>query len=115
MAICPWLANLLCSMANPQIIAKACEVMLLGAKAFKDKGYGSYEARLHAALMGKAIAQAVEQGMEANESNLAALSHALYNHSAWRQKFEKEGIFQKAAAKQSGLDNLLAELKEEGV
>lgn len=104
-----------CSMQINEAIRKSSEEMFLGAKAFKDKGYTAYEARLHAALVGRIIANRLNDGMQANDKNFAALFHALYNHSAWRQKFEKEGIFPKAGAKESGLDNLLASLDEEGV
>ena len=98
-----------------EAIRKSSEEMFLGAQAFKDKGYKAYEAKLHAALVGRCLAKRISEGMEPNDKNLGAMFHALYNHSAWRQKFEKKGIFEKASAKDDGLDNLLASLEDEGL
>ena len=98
-----------------EAIRKSSEEMLLGAKVFKDKGYKNYEAKLHAALVGRVMANRINDGLEVSDKTLAALFHALYNHSAWTKKFEKEGIFPKASAKDSGLDNLLASLEDEGL
>lgn len=98
-----------------EAIRKSSEEMFLGAQAFKDQGFSAYEARLHAALVGRCLAKRISEGMKPNDKNFAALFHALYNHGAWRQKFEKKGVFEKASAKDGGLDNLLASLEDEGV
>ena len=107
----------LCSMkTNRELVAIAQGVIESAAKAFKDRGADSYSADRHAAGMGLALHKAQKENGEAlNADQLAALCHATYNHSAFRQKFEKAGIFPKAEARVSGLGNLLAELSEEGV
>tara|TARA_R110000868_G_scaffold40556_2_gene139838 strand:+ start:1518 stop:1838 length:321 start_codon:yes stop_codon:yes gene_type:complete len=94
-----------------KVLAKASETMTLAAQHYKDKGATKYTAELHCGSVGYAMAQAVKGGMEANSANLGAMVHALYNHSAWRQKFEKAGIFEKA--QERSFENMAAGLEEE--
>jgi len=96
-------------------IKSAAETMKLGAQVQKDKGRTAYKAKMHAALAGYAMAKELAAGLEPTAENLAALFHALYNHSAWRQKFEDAGIFPKAKERAKGdLADLLSELEDEG-
>jgi hypothetical protein len=120
-------------MTIQEMIKKACETMQLAAQAFADRGQKSYTTEMHAACAGKAINiimqdRAREIGDEIEKSQacasvtvtlsaaeLAALFHALYNQSAWRQKFEKAGIFAAATKRATTFEGLMAELDEEGV
>lgn len=96
-------------------LKNAAETMKLGAQVQKDEGRTAYKAEMHAALAGHAMAKELAAGLEPTAGNLAAMFHALYNHSAWRQKFEKDGIFPKAEERaKGGLADLLSELEEEG-
>ena len=94
-------------------ITMAGTTLELSARAFKDKGFESYEAKCHAAACGRAIAKAIGGGMEPNQANLGGLFQAIYNHSAWRQKFEKLGIYTKAGDKVAS-QSLAEMLEEEG-
>jgi len=90
------------------------ETLELVARAQADKGVRSYSAALHAAACGIAFEKAIQGGLEPTRANMTALFHALYNHSAWRQKFTKMKLFPEAKGLHSSAD-LLAELSEEGV
>lgn len=94
-----------------KVLAKAAETMTLAAQHYKDKGQKKYTAELHCGSVGFAIAQAVKDGMEPTSANFGAMVHALYNHSAWRQKFEKAELFEKA--QERSLESLTAGLEEE--
>lgn len=85
--------------------------MELAARSFKDKGRTHYSADLHYGAMGFAMAQQLKGGLEGSATNMAALSKALANHSAWRQKWEKLELFPKAGPKTA--ENVIAELEEE--
>lgn len=92
------------------------ETLELVAKAQADKGVRAYSAAIHAAACGIAFAKAMEGGLAPSRENMTALFHALYNHSAWRQKFSGEGkIFPEASKRPSSSADLLKELTEEGV
>lgn len=91
------------------------ETMELVARAQADKGVKVYTAATHAAGVGIGMSKALQAGMEPSRENMTALFHAGYNHSAWRQKFEKAGIFPTAAKRPASSDDLLKELAEEGV
>lgn len=87
------------------IVKRAAEQMELNARFYKDKGETKYTAEKHASSVGYCLKQALtkpvivekaEVAMEVTTQNLGDLFHALYNHSAWRQKFEKADIFPKA-------------------
>lgn len=94
-----------------KFIATAAGDLELAARHFKDKGATSYTAELHASACGFAIAKTLKAGMEVNSANCGALFHALYNQSAWRQKFEKAGIFAKVGER--SLESLVDSLEEE--
>lgn len=90
---------------------KAQENVVLAARHFKDKGRTSYTADLHALSVGLATKKAIDGGLEGSAANYAELYKALGNHSAWRQKLEKLGIFASASART--VDSSMAELEEE--
>lgn len=101
-------------MTTQEKIAKAAETMKVAAQAFVDRGQKTYTAEIHCACAGKSLA--VAQGEEKlTATDAAALFHALYNHSAWRQRFEKAGLFATATKRVSTFEGLMAELDEEGV
>lgn len=100
-----------CSMTIIDAISKAGATMELAARSFKDKGRTHYSADLHYGAMGFAVAQQIKDGLEPSATNMAAMSKALANHSAWRQKFEKLDLFPKAGPKTA--ENVIAELEEE--
>lgn len=91
---------------------KCAETMMLVAQALKDRGATSYKAEMHVTAMAIAIEKVVKAGMEVSRENMTAVIHALYNHSAWRQKFEKAGVFAKAGDRTG---DILAAMQEEGV
>jgi hypothetical protein len=107
------------------MIKKAGDTMTLAAQAFADRGQKSYTTEMHAACAGKAIesVQAAKEAAQAGQTErkpltaaeFAALFHALYNQSAWRQKFEKAGVFAAATKRATTFEGLMAELDEEGV
>jgi hypothetical protein len=104
-------------MTIQEMIKKACETMQLAAQAFADRGQKAYTTEMHAACAGKAletVQKAKEEG-PLSAAEFAALMHALYNQSAWRQKFEKAGVFAAAGKRATTFDALMAELDEEGV
>lgn len=98
-----------------KVLDKAAERMELCAKHFKDKGASAYTAALHSSAAGIAIARAFEgdDALELTPKNVTTLFHALYNHSAWRQKWEKAGLFAKASER--SLDGLVEDLDSEGI
>jgi cobyric acid synthase len=100
------------------IVTKAQETMKVCAQAFADRGHKSYTVELHCACAARSTDRSLamlvgEDGEPAREAVLGALFHALYNQSAWRQKFEKEKIFT-SAPKAKTFTSLLDELTEEG-
>lgn len=100
-----------CSMTIQDAITNAGATMELAARSFKDKGRKHYSADLHYGAMGFAMAKEVKAGLVPDATNLAAMSKALGNHSAWRQKWEKLGLFPKAGP--AAAENVIAELEEE--
>lgn len=100
---------------------KANEIMWNAATFYaKDKGATAWTAELHSTAAGlalRAVFQPKEgQGLEASATNYGKLFHALYNHSAWRQKFEKgtderPALFKKK--EERGATSLMQELEEE--
>lgn len=89
--------------------------MFAAARAMADKGRTQWPAEMHrqtcALLMSRALAKF---SIPPEPFTLAAMLRVVDNHSAWRQKFEKEGIFPKSSPARSA-DDYLAELAEEGV
>lgn len=94
-----------------KVIETAASNLELAAKHFKDKGATAYTAELHASACGYALAKALKDGMEPTSTNLGALFHAVYNQSAWRQKFEKAKLFPKK--EERSLDTLVNDLEKE--
>lgn len=94
-----------------EVKGQAADNVVLAARHFKDKGRTQYTADLHALSVGLATKKAVEGGMETSAANFAELYKTLGNHSAWRQKLEKLGIFATASART--VDSSMAELEEE--
>lgn len=97
-------------------IAKAAEIMKLAAQHGKDKGKIAWAAEDHATAAGYCLRVVFhpkdgKDALEPTAANYAAMFHALYNHSAWRQKFEKDGIFAKAGER--SLASTVSELEEE--
>ena len=98
-------------------LKKAGEVLGLAAKAAKDRGVVAWTADEHVRACGYIIRVLFHPKdpeaakLEPTAANYAAVFHAVYNQSAWRQKFEKDGIFEKKAAK--SYDNAMQELEEE--
>lgn len=95
------------------------EVMLAGGRVQKDKGRVIYTADIHRSLAAFAMAKALGNakfGLTADAATLKSLLAMVDNHSAWRQVMEREGIFPKKGERPMGeVDDLLAELQEEGV
>lgn len=86
--------------------------MVLIAKHYKDKGELQYTALLHTNAAGLAMKKTfVDGGLEPTAVNYAGVFATLHNHSAWRQKFEKAGIFPKATARD--VTDQIASLEEE--
>jgi hypothetical protein len=119
-------SGVLCSMTIQEMIKKAGDTMTLAAQAFADRGQKAYTTEMHAACAGKAISNAIQElpddpvvddaGNEIGKATVvAALFHALYNQSAWRQKFEKAKVFEPATKRATTFEGLMAELDEEGV
>lgn len=52
-----------------------------------------YSAKKHSGAAGKYLAKVVEAGLVLDPMAATLLFHSLANHSAWRQKFTKAGIF----------------------
>lgn len=82
-----------------QALAKADETLRAAAVyQSRDKGAKSYTAEMHSQAVGLAMRQvfAPKEGsglepLAPTTANYTTMFHALYNHSAWRQKFEKKG------------------------
>lgn len=96
-------------------LEKVSEIMKLAAQHAKDKGAIAWSAEAHATAAGYCLRVVFQpkdgQGLEPTAANYAGMFHALYNHSAWRQKFEKAGIFAKQGER--SLAGLVGELEEE--
>jgi len=99
------------------------------AKAMKVAAEASglvphYSAKKHSGAAGKYIAKVVEEGLTLDAMAATLLFHSLANHSAWRQKFTKMGIFPEAVkaevvgengekkAQPSKLEKLMASFQE---
>lgn len=108
--------DLLGSMTTQDMIQKAAEVVKLGAQAMADRGQKVYTVEIHCAVAGKAMCEVAKvHGQPLTGAETAALFHALYNHSAWRQKLEKEKVFTPLAKRATTFESLMQELDEEGV
>ncbi len=86
------------AMTIQEAVAKVHDYMERNARAVaegmaKEGLVPSYKAKAHSAAAGRVIAHCFGQGLEVNEVNATVLFHSLANHSAWRQKFEKKGLF----------------------
>lgn len=102
-------------MDKTKALEKLNEILTLAAQAAKDKNLTTYTAEMHANACGIAmrVIFAPKQGVglpQTNE-NYAAVFHAAYNHSAWRQKFEKAKLFPKKEDR--NVSTLVNELAEE--
>lgn len=99
------------------IAGKVEEMMFAAAKVHQDRGRIEYKADMHRSAVGYAMAKAFADGLPMTAGNLVGLLAMLDNHSAWRQRFEKKGIFPKASERPKAalVDDYLAELSEEGV
>ncbi len=94
------------------------EAMFAGAQVQKDSGRTEYKAEIHRALAAYAMAKGIAKfGLAPTAANLRTLLAMVDNHSAWRQRFEKKGIFPKKEDRPVGAkaDDYLAQLEEEGV
>ena len=75
------------------------------AKAATDGGLvPHYSAKKHSGAAGKYIAQCVEDGLKMDAMAATLLFHGLANHSAWRQKFTKAGIFPEVVKAESAVE-----------
>jgi hypothetical protein len=99
-------------------LKKASEILDLAARAEKDKGATAWTATLHVKVCGYimrvlfAPKDPNAARLEQTSENYAAVFHAIYNQSAWRQKFEKAEIFEKSTVAK-GKEYGTAELEEE--
>jgi len=93
-------------------VVKAQEMMVNGAKAFADKGETQFKAAMHQALCGRILSKLVAEGLEPSAKNMTVVFAAVQNHSAWRQKFEKDGVF---TGKKEAKNDYAEFLEEEGV
>ena len=64
----------------------------------KDRGATTWTTDMHAGAAGLAMRRVFApksgvDGLEASSANYTTLFKALYNHSQWRQKFEKAKLF----------------------
>lgn len=101
-----------------EVAAFVLAAMLAGGRVQQDKGRLEYKAEIHRALGATAMAAALKKfGLAPDAGNLRMLLALVDNHSAWRQKMVKEGIFPdpKDRPASAQVDDLLAELAEEGV
>lgn len=98
-------------------LEKLAETLTQAAQFAKDKGATTYTAEMHASACGLAMRVIFHpkqgEALEPTNANYAAVFHAAYNHSAWRQKFEKAKLFPKKEERTFG--GLMAELEEEGI
>jgi hypothetical protein len=99
-------------------LKKADEMMWNGARAAKDRGAVAWTAEEHVRICGLIIRVLFHPKddsaarLEPTSANYAAVFYALYNQSAWRQKFEKDNkVFVKKAAK--SFDTAMDALEEE--
>jgi len=103
------------NMDKQQALKKCDETLRLAAQHWKDKGARAYTAEMHSTACGLAMRQvffpANGEAFEPTATNVADVFHALYNHSAWRQKFEKAGLFPKKEDRSAV--SLMQELEEE--
>ena len=100
------------------LAALITETMEAGARVQKDKGRIEYKAEIHRALAAYSMAKAMERySLKPDAPTLRMLLAMVDNHSAWRQRFEKAGIFPKKDQRPIGaaVDDYLAELADEGV
>lgn len=103
-------------MTNAMLIAKVKESIQLGAKAAKDAGETKWTTERHNVIVAATIAKAIKEGWQPTPAEVFAFIQATYNHSAWRQKFEEQGLFQ-SGRKSADRDiaGLLGQLESEGV
>lgn len=82
-----------------------------------------YSAKKHSGAAGKYLAKCVAEGLVLDPMAATLLFHSLANHSAWRQKFTKAGIFpevvkenkspeEEAKAKATKFEKYLAQMEE---
>lgn len=82
------------------------------AKASTELGtVPHYAAKKHSGAAGKYIAKCVAEGLVVDAMAATLLFHSLANHSAWRQKFEKLGIFPQAVKAEKSADGTTAPVK----
>ncbi len=108
------------NMTLEKALSKASEIMVNAATHYaKDKGEKQYTAVLHARSAGYAMRvvfapkDAAADKLEFTTENSIAVFHALYNHSAWRQKFEGEKYKLFAKKEKVSVDTYAGELEEE--
>lgn len=98
-----------------EALTKCDETLRLAAQFQKDKGATVYTAEMHCTACGLAMRQVLfpksGDALEATSTNIGTLFHALYNHSAWRQKFEKAKLFPKK--EERSLTTAMEELEAE--
>lgn len=101
-----------------QIAEFVNDKVVAGARVQQDKGRVIYTADIHRALAAYAMAEAMKRfTLSPDASTLRMLLAMVDNHSAWRQRLEKAKVFPKKEDRpaDAGVDELLAELEEEGV
>lgn len=80
----------------------------IAAKQEADGLVKHYEAKKHSGSAGKYIAACLAQGLVLDAMGATMLFHSMANHSAWRQKFEKAGIFPAAVKEAKAGDGATA-------
>lgn len=99
-------------MTTTQVIAKAQESLNHAALAAKDSGVMQWETKRHNSVVAIVLVNCLAKGWQPTAADMFAFISATYNQSAWRQKFEKEGIFSKG---RKSADNDIAALMAEGI
>ena len=103
------------TMTIKEALAKLADTLEKAARHYKDKGKLVYSTEDHANSVGFAMRQIFHpkegEGLESTGANYASVFLAAYNHSAWRQKFERLDIFPKKEAKT--FENAVSALEEE--
>lgn len=103
-------------MTNVQVIAKVQEALNLGAQAAKDAGETTWRTERHNVIVAAVLSKAIAAGWQPSPAEMFQVIQSTYNHSAWRQKFEKEGLFK--TGKKAGdrdIAALLGQLEGEGI
>lgn len=103
-------------MSLENALKKASEIMVNAATHYaKDLGEKKYSVEMHAEASGYAMRvlfapkREDAERLPQTDANYAAVFHALYNHSAWRQKHEKAKLFEAQSAKASSYSDRLSE------